>query len=69
MMADKVVDLQSRSARPLGPRAAEVWNCQISLRLSQIEQRIKRLEWQLWALFCGGLTIVAVAFIERVAAQ
>ena len=68
-MANKVVDIKSRTARGPGLQAAEVWHCQINLRLAQIERQIKRLEWQLWALLCGGATFAVLGLIDRVPTQ
>ena len=64
-MSQKVVTLKRRAGTAPPVQSSDIWHHQINLRLSQIERMLKRLEWQVWTLLCGGSAVVAVSFIDR----
>ena len=66
-MPNKVVNLKTRPLTPAAAASAEVWHGEINQRLATIERILRKLEWQIWTLFCGGTTLAALYIIDRVA--
>ena len=64
-MPNKVVTLKTRPNTPAAVAAAEVWHGEINQRLATIERILRKLEWQVWTLFCGGLTLMALYVVDR----
>ncbi|RYH03379.1 hypothetical protein EU805_06550 [Salipiger sp. IMCC34102] len=66
-MSDKIVDLKPRGAERPAVRPAEVWHCQVNLRLTRIERMLRRLEWQIWVMLCGGCVLIGSGLVDWLA--
>ena len=59
-MEDKVVDL---ARKPYVPPVSGFWFAQVDNRLGQIEAMVRRLEWQIWILFCGSCAVLLLEIL------
>ena len=57
---DKVVDLERK---PYVPPVSDFWFGQVDNRLSHIEAMVRRLERQMWILFCGACAVLLLEMI------
>jgi len=67
-MPDKVVEFKTgrRSSDQLPDPAP--WYPPLETRISQIERKIARLEWQIWIILCGVTALVLLAILEQAVA-
>ena len=69
MMPNKVVSIKKGADLPAMAISAEVWHGEINQRLATIERILRKLEWQVWSLFCGGATVAVLYLIDQISTR
>ncbi len=64
-MREKIVSLKIAPRTDPKPGATDVWHGQIAARLAGIERLMRRLEWQVWALVCGGTALLLLEVLRH----
>lgn len=64
MPENKVVDMAGKPQTQVPPPVTDFWFAQVDTRLSRIEMMVRRLEWHIWAIFCGLCAVLVLSIVE-----